>query len=114
MEVRRYVEALEICQNMQNLAWRENGQGPRLTEMTFQQVKFKWDSFIGLCLDAGLLSKKKGGLRLEMKQLFSNVRTLFAACISSLVLSVYMFHSFLIGLFTVLLLSFKVLSKYFR
>ena len=38
-----------------------------------------------------LLSKKKDGLRLEMKQLFSNVRTLFAICISSLVMSVYMF-----------------------
>lgn len=95
----------------------ENGQGPRLTEMTFQddfnklgqdqQVKFKWINIRSVFRCRCLLSKKKDGLRLEMKQLFSNVRTLFATCISSLVMSVYMFHSFLTGLFTVLLLSFK-------
>ena len=95
----------------------ENGQRPRLTGMTFrddfnklgqdQQVTFKWINIRSVFRCRCLLSKKKDGLRLEMKQLFSNVRTLFATCISSLVMSVYMFHSFLIGLFTVLLLTFK-------
>ena len=79
-----------ICQNMQNMAWRmAKGQDWQ------RWLSSKWNlngiNIRSVSRCRCLLSKKKDGLRLEMKQLFSNVRTLFAICISSLVMSVYMF-----------------------